>query len=57
MNLTFAKKFCDHDTHDRDRAQRLFYPAPSRLFGWRLVLLGPFGLNVYVLHLRNVHGV
>jgi hypothetical protein len=34
------KKFCDHDTHDRDRAQRLFYPAPGSLFSWRLVLLG-----------------
>ena len=51
------KKFCDHDTHDRDRAQRLFYPAPGRLLRWRLVLLGLFGLNIYVLHFRNVHGV
>jgi len=52
-----CKKFGDHDAHDCDRAERLFYPAPSRLVGRRLVLLRPFGLNVYVLHFRNVHGV
>src|SRR6266487_977213 len=55
--LEVREKLRDHDTHDRDRAQRLFYTAPRRLLGRRLVVLGPFGLNVYVLHFRNVHGV
>jgi len=55
-NLSFAKNF-DHDPDYGERAQRLFYPAPGRLFSWCLVLLGLFGLKVRVLHFRNVRGV
>ena len=46
------EKFCDCDADHSDWAQRLFYPAPSGLLSWRLVILGLFGLNIHVLHLR-----
>jgi hypothetical protein len=53
----FRQKFCDYNAHYGNGAQRLFNAAPGRLLSWRLVLLGLYGLNIRVLHSRNVHGV
>ena len=57
MNLSFARNFAitTPTTATGPSAFFIRLQAVSSVGG--LVLLGPFGLNVYVLHFRNVHGV
>src|SRR5206468_10790371 len=44
--LELREKLCDHDAEHRTWAKRLHHPAPACFFGWRIIVLGSFGVQI-----------